>query len=180
MPVEQHMDDELRAQRGAKRGAKAAASHMEESVLEIEASELWKEPSNLEAPPPRPGYVQRWVRCSIRSDSDAGNLARAARRGWMPRQAETAPDFPAPTIKHGEFAGAIGSVDCILCERPVELDRREKAVIQARNNRLMQATISQLEEQEHKAMPFELENRSKVIRGGRKPKVADNTGSGDD
>lgn len=174
-----HMDDELRGQRGAKRAAQSADSHMEDEILDIEASDLWKEPSNLEAPPPRPGYVQRWVRCSVRSDADAGNLARAARRGWVPRKSETAPDFPAPTIKHGEFAGAIGSVDCILCERPVEVDRRERAIVQARNNRQMQATVSMLSEQEHRAMPFELENRTKVIRGERRPKAADDTGVGD-
>lgn len=178
-----HMEDTLRKQRAAqasKRGAARKAEHMEDEVIEVEADELWKEPSNLEAPPPRPGYVQRWIRTSIRSDADAGNLAKAARRGWAPRKADSAPDFPAPTIKHGEMAGAIGSVDCVLCERPIELDRREKAIQRARTGRQLDATVSMLQQNEHKAMPFEMDNRSKVVRGGsRIPKAAEDV-DGDD
>lgn len=177
-----HMDDALRQQRAAqssKRGKAQRAEHMEDEVNSIEAGDLWKEPSNLEAPPPRPGYVQRWIRASVRSDADAGNLAKAARRGWTPRSADTAPDFPAPTIKHGEFAGAIGSVDCILCERLVELDQREKAIQRARTGRQLDATVAMLQQAEHKNMPFEMENRSSVKRGTRIPRVAEDA-AGDD
>ena len=171
-----HMDDELRKQRGLRKVALKdddKPEHMEDELSEIEAGELWAEPTNLEAPPARRGYVQRWIRGSTRSESDPGNLAKAMRRGWKPRMADTAPDFPAPTIKHGEFPGAIGSVDCILCERPEALDWKEKAIQRARTRRQMDATVAMLQQNEHRAMPFEMENRSSVGKGSRVPKAAE-------
>lgn len=49
----------------------------------------WRRPMNLDAPTPRPGMVQRWVRAEFRSESDNLNWQSKAREGWKPRDPAT-------------------------------------------------------------------------------------------
>ena len=49
----------------------------------------WRRPMNLDAPTPRPGMVQRWVRAEFRSENDNLNWQSKAREGWKPRDPNT-------------------------------------------------------------------------------------------
>jgi hypothetical protein len=49
----------------------------------------WRRPSNLDAPDPRPGYVQRWVRYRSGNVEDTENLEKAMDQGWRPRERTT-------------------------------------------------------------------------------------------
>ncbi len=55
----------------------------------------WRRPMNLDAPEPRPGYRQRWVRSEFRSEKDNLNWQGKVREGWVPRKPETVPDHEA-------------------------------------------------------------------------------------
>lgn len=55
----------------------------------------WRRPTSLEAPPARPGYVQRWVRAELRNESDNLNWTGKMREGWRPRDPATVPDCEA-------------------------------------------------------------------------------------
>ena len=83
------------------------------------ATAEWKPPSTLEAPPPRDGMRQRWIRTSILGDDESHHVMKRKREGWNPRPADTIPDsFPIPTMDHGQWKGSIGVEGMILCEMP--------------------------------------------------------------
>ena len=77
---------------------------------------------------PRNGYAQRWVRVMIGKEVDARNMATRARRGWRPRQSDTIdPSFRYMTTNREEFGNVIGVSDCVLMERPIEVQRKVEA-----------------------------------------------------
>lgn len=139
----------------------------------------WEEQELLDAPDPRPGFVQHWVR-TLRTDNgqpDAQNLAKRLNQGWRPRSADTLPRGSfAPTIQHGDFAGVIGIEGMILMERP---QKRQLA----HRRRVREETIRQMhgvESDMHRAhdpksglgQPIFERNKSNVTRG-RPVEVAD-------
>jgi hypothetical protein len=94
----------------------AAAAHDTPREEELE----WKRPSTLEAPPPRPGYVQRWIRTSIGASNDPQNVSKRFREGWRPRPADTVPrGYTPPTIMHGQYGRSSVSkgISCARCQR---------------------------------------------------------------
>lgn len=77
---------------------------------------------------PRPGYTQRWVRVAIGNEADAKNMSRRSRLGWRPRQADSLPDYlQYMFVERKEFGNVIGTHDCILMERPIEIQRKIEA-----------------------------------------------------
>ena len=79
----------------------------------------WEEPSNLHAPPPTVGMVQRWCRYEMLGQADPRNIAKKRQEGWVPRSLASVPKgYAAPTMQHGHHAGLIVVQGFILCEMP--------------------------------------------------------------
>ena len=93
----------------------------------------WKPPSLLDAPSPRPGYVQRWIATSIQGKETPDNVYKRMRAGWNPRPADTVKDKRYPTINHGQWAGSIGIEGMILCEMTEEKHKSMKAYYNGKN-----------------------------------------------
>ena len=70
----------------------------------------WAPPSRLDAPEAPAGYVHRWIRTSMRGEDDKTNVHAKLREGWEPVRSDEYPDYEAPTIEDGKFAGVIGKV----------------------------------------------------------------------
>jgi len=88
---------------------------------ELYAQEAWTQPSLLDAPPPRPGMVQRWVNTSILGKDVPHHVTKRQREGWASRPSDTVPEgFPVPTIEHGPHAGCVGVEGMILMEMSEE------------------------------------------------------------
>lgn len=80
----------------------------------------WTRAESLEAPDPRPGMRQKWVRTSVYGKEDMTNVMRKQREGWAPRRPDTVPkNFPVPTIQHGRLGDCIAVEGMILMEMPV-------------------------------------------------------------
>lgn len=135
----------------------------------------WEQPSNLTAPPPRPGMAQRWIRTGVQNTPDATNVAKAFREGWQPRRADTVEaGFTVPTISHGEFAGVIGIHGMILCEMPQERLALKREFIAQQTKRQTQAVARSLAEQSHPNMPISQVRKTEVTRGKQRvPLVGD-------
>lgn len=56
---------------------------------EADVPTQWKRPSALDAPEPRPGYVQRWVRYRAGNNEDIENIEKSMDEGWRPRERST-------------------------------------------------------------------------------------------
>ena len=81
-----------------KRNVRANQARSNTRENETRAETSWKPASLLDAPPPRPGMVQRWVATSILGKDTPDNVYKRQREGWTPREADTVGDFPIPTI----------------------------------------------------------------------------------
>lgn len=88
----------------------------------------WHRPTELEAPPARPGFTQRWIRIRMGNDDDVSNSTRKFREGWLPRDAESVPaEYLPPTIRHARLGNLIGVADLVLCEMPIRKAEQRNA-----------------------------------------------------
>lgn len=97
----------------------------------------WREPTNLDAPPPRPGYRQKWVRVSSRNEADNINWTTRLRDGWAPRDPKTVPDAKGYwPVKDHHNTSVIQVAGSILCEMPIQKVRAREEWIKQKNRRL--------------------------------------------
>lgn len=125
----------------------------------------WVRPTSLEAPPPRPGFVQRWVRVAFRDEDDATNASRKFREGWKPRPADTVPpSHQVPTISHGKWAGAVGIEGMVLCEMPKPMAEKRRKHFADETARRTNAIEDELQAQSRPGMEITQHRRSSVVR----------------
>lgn len=127
-----------------------ARPDLERRALELE--KMWDadwEPQPLTAaPPPLPGFEQRWVRCRITGSEDVANVLKRTKQGWQPRPTDTLPkSHLALVVKLDERFGmkgdVIGSHDCVLMHRPIRVGNKVRAELDERNKRL-RASVEEL------------------------------------
>jgi len=105
----------------------------------------WKPPSLLDAPSPRPGYVQRWIATSIQGKETPDNVYKRMREGWSPRKSETVKDQLYPTINHGQWQGSIGIEGMLLCEMPIEKHKAQKAYYRNKSSEANESIAGELD-----------------------------------
>ena len=127
----------------------------------------WAPPSRLDAPPPPDGYVHRWIRVAMRGEDDKTNVFTKLREGWEPVRADEYPDYEAPVIDDGKYAGVIGNGGLMLCRIPVETANERSAYYGNRTREQMQAVDQDLMKEQHPSMPIHQNRQSRVSFGGR-------------
>ena len=125
----------------------------------------WVRPTSLDAPPARPGFMQRWVRVAVYNDEDPTNTSRKFREGWKPRPADTVPQsYSAPTISHGKWAGAVGVEGSILCEMPKKMWQKRRDAVEKRTRDITDAIEQELQAQSRPGMEITQTRSSRVVR----------------
>lgn len=127
----------------------------------------WRRPMNLDAPTPRSGYVQRWVRSEFRTESDNLNWQAKTREGWRPRDPATVPEaesyFGTQSLR-GSAVIRVGGL--VLMEAPEAMIANKKRAIReiARN--------------QERSVEMETEKISREgMRAGAPPIIRDETGT---
>ena len=127
----------------------------------------WAPPSRLDSPPAPDGYVHRWIRVAMRGEEDKTNVFTKLREGWEPVRADEYPDYQAPVIDDGKYAGVIGNGGLMLCRIPVETADERSAYYGLRTREQMQAVDQDLMKEQHPSMPIHQSRQSRVSFGGR-------------
>ena len=127
----------------------------------------WAPPQRLEAPNPPAGYVQRWIRVSMRGEEDKTNVYAKLREGWEPVRADEYPDSAFPTIDEGQYLGIIGNGGLMLCRLPEETAKERADYYGLRTRDQMVAVDSDLMKEQHPSMPISNNRQSRVTFGGR-------------
>jgi len=104
----------------------------------------WRRHSDLDAPPARAGYVNRFIRIRLGAVRDTSNLRNKLREGWRPVKASSVTDRSLPTINIDQFGDVIGVEDLILCEMREDLHLQRKEYYGAKKQRQNQAIERQL------------------------------------
>jgi len=149
----------------------------EGDVIHDEYDDEWEEPSLLATDnvPPRPGYVQRWIRTEVNGKPDTSNLNRKANQGWRPRSATSvAKGEFVPTIKYGK-SNVIGMEGLILMERPEKQHAAHGRSIK-RDTKNQMRSVDESMYKAHSANSGmsapERSGSSRVVRG-KNPRVAE-------
>lgn len=132
-------------------------------------------PGMLAAPPPRPGFVQRWMRTHIKGENDPANSMRKSAVGWKPRKADTAPTGSCPTVSYGSHGNVIGINGMILCERPEDLHKAHGRHVRSLTKAQQDAVDNDMFREDFgrgARSPHVEERNSRTIRG-RRVDVAD-------
>lgn len=129
------------SQGGDERGRESRAQETHNELFErVDEDQPYIRPTSLEAPKPRPGYKQRWIRVGMASNEDTKNLTRKLREGWRARQSASVPKgVHVPRISSGKFAGTIMVEGMLLCEMPMKLAQKRAAAIAKETNAKTQA-----------------------------------------
>lgn len=127
----------------------------------------WAPPSRLDAPPAPAGYVHRWIRVAMRGEEDKTNVFTKLREGWEPVRADEYPNYEAPVIDDGKYAGVIGNGGLMLCRIPVETAKERSEYYGLRTREQMQAVDQDLMKEQHPSMPINASRQSRVSFGGR-------------
>jgi hypothetical protein len=144
---------------GGKKNAPAQLVHGEEKVqqenqdreiddlydTEVDNEvEEWRRYSDLDAPPARDGYVNRFIRIRLGTVSDTARLRNAIREGWRPVKASSVTDRSLPTINIDQYGDIIGVEDLILCEMPKRIHAQRKKFFADKKRRQNEAIERQL------------------------------------
>lgn len=128
----------------------------------------WTPPNHLAAPPAPEGYVHRWIRIAMRGEDDKINVHAKLREGWEPVRSDEYPDFAAPTVEDGKYAGVIGQGGLILCRMPIETAKERSEYYGLRTREQMTAVDQDLMKEQHPSMPIHNDRRSRVSFGGNR------------
>ena len=122
-------------------------AEMRDDTVHEEEEIVWEQSLALQAPPPRKGFRQRFVRVMLQGKDDHTNISKKLRDGWKPREVATLPkNYDVPIIESGRFAGFIGIQGGVLMEMPEKrAQAREKFYNRLTRGRT-QALDSQLQQ----------------------------------
>lgn len=143
------------------------------------AGDVYRSPQHLDAPEPRPGYAQRWVRGEFRTESDNNNWQLRMREGWRPRDPKTVPEaeaFYGASSRSGQEVIRVGGL--VLMEIQIErLEAKRQTVREAtRRQELSVAMETDRVSREGMASghaPIVREERTRVSTGRRPSTLAD-------
>ena len=133
----------------------------------------WTPPALLDAPEPRPGYVQRWVATSIQGKDTPDNVFKRMREGWEARPASTVKSKLFPTINHGQWEGCIGIEGMLLCEMPEDKHKAMKAYHNGKSREQNDSLSGDLDALGRKAGQPIFQERKSSVSGGRQMSVMD-------
>lgn len=169
MPMRETRDADMRPETG-QLGA-------DEAIVD----EVWRKPTAMDAPPPRPGFVQRWVRMTSREGQDTINWSGKFREGWRPRTPDTIPSEWRHITGAQQGGGSLITVGgSVLCEMPEKIMAQKRAHVRELNRRQEMSVSAETDKISREgvaagASPIERrdEVRVAVARGpGRRPSTA--------
>lgn len=170
--------DKLEAADANPRLRKTSAQEKHASVRAPVRQQSWGPRLRLDTSklPPRPGYVQRWVRTKLDGEWDGANLDRAFNDGWRPRKRENIPEGMYLTntenlASYGFEGQAISIHGMVLMERPVEVHEVEAQAERDMNEaqmRSVRSTVSKTYNRAHRGFtPIQMDHQSQIERGGQ-------------
>lgn len=128
--------------------------------------DTWTPPSVLPTPDPQDGYVFRWIRTSMRGESDNTNVSRKYREGWEPVRLEDHPELRLIPDIDTRFDGAAVVGGLMLCKNSAEKMQQRQAYMDKTNKEQMDAVDQSFMREQDARMPLlPPERRTRVSFG---------------
>lgn len=170
---------------GVDNDAHAVVARQVDDVADIDRdSELpatWRRSSILDAPAPRPGFVNRWVRYKDGKDEDTDNLENMLEQGWRPVRRATAKRGHSLTAdSKGKYGQYIVKRGLMLMELPEALATQRAKHFRIKRDRMTEAIDRDLFKLNHRAMPLlKPERATHTTRSARRGRLEDYVADGE-
>lgn len=125
------------------------------------ARSVYVPPSNLPDPTPEPGWAFRWVATAVMGQSDAMNVSKRMREGWVPVKAEDHPELALFESKNGNVE--VGGL--MLCKMPQEQAEARERYYADQTRSQMESVDAHFMRENDARMPLFSEKRSETTRG---------------
>lgn len=136
----------------------------------------WKRHSDLDAPPAREGYVNRFIRIRLGTVRDTARLRNAMREGWRPVLKSSVSDRSLPAVHLEKVGDVIGVEDLILCEMPKSAYKKRQEYFKAKLRRQNAAIERQLKNVSRSDAsgfgPIQQQRSTSVTRAPARPNVS--------
>lgn len=127
--------------------------------------ESWKPPSLLPDPAPSSDWVFRWVRKSIRGESDPSNVSMRLREGWTVARSEDHPEIMADIILNESKSGTIEIGGLILCKTARHMAEQRNRYYEQMTAKQADAVNNNLMKEQDSRMPLFRESKTTVTFG---------------
>tara|TARA_R110000868_G_scaffold43541_2_gene146214 strand:- start:345 stop:785 length:441 start_codon:yes stop_codon:yes gene_type:complete len=127
--------------------------------------ESWKPPSLLPDPTPSEDWVYRWVRKSVRGESDPSNVSIRMREGWVIVRAEDHPDVVLEVAFNESRNGTIEMGGLILCKADRRAMESRNRYYETMTSKQTDAVNNNLMKENDSRMPLFQESKTKVSFG---------------
>lgn len=137
--------------------------------------EMWVRPSNLTAPAPRAGFVNRWIRFRTGANEDRNNLDKAMRQGWRPiPKSKLGKEHELTANLEGKYGQYIVTQGLILMELPQELWQQRRDFYADKQNKMTESIDRNLLRSLDRRTPaWGNERRTSVSRKARRGRLED-------
>lgn len=168
--------------RGSVHETRDAEADRSDIRAEINPSK-WVNPTSLDAPEARTGFVQRWIADGSTSNDGSGisHWMKKMREGWSPRDPATVPERQRrlyPTAKASGGEDIIRVAGLVLCEMPKQVAMQRYNAVRDLNAHQLKAipeSLQELRSREGAAAlgPIEVTEGENVIHGRRSATMVD-------
>ncbi|HSV90908.1 MAG TPA: hypothetical protein VLH80_07395 [Nitrospiraceae bacterium] len=135
----------------------------------------WRLPSLLDAPPPRPGMCNRWVRLKAGSEEDVEHFEAMLEEGWRPvkrSRVRRAHELTAST--HGKYDQYYVKRGLILMEMPEKLQIQRDRYFKQQQKDMNRGVDRNLFKINHRVMPLlQPERSTRVTTTARRGRLDD-------
>lgn len=126
-----------------------------------EVPTTWRPPSKLDAPPPRAGFRQRWIRYRADNVEDAEHFDECLDEGWRPRKRASARRVHELTAaSHGKYGQYYVKRGLILMEIPEHLEVQRDRYFRNIQKNMNRGVDQNLFKVNHRLMPLLKPERS--------------------
>jgi hypothetical protein len=126
------------------------------------ARTIYTPPSALPDPTPQAGYVFRWIATHVMGQSDAPNVSKKMREGWVPVKAE---DHPELMLMGSPGTGNVEIGGLMLCKMSEEQSRARTAYYQQQAQNQMDSVDNSYLKNNDPRMPLFSDRKSSSSRG---------------
>ena len=123
---------------------------------------LWKPPSTLPDPHPRPGLTFRWVRVATFGVPDPANLSNSIQEGWEPVRAADYPELEFRPDRDSRFPDCVEIGGLLLCATSTALMKQRADHYSVVTKRQMQAVNDQLDREQDPRLRMIREHQTTV------------------
>lgn len=109
---------------------------------------VWKPPTTLPEPHPRPGLAFRWVRVSAAGQPDPANVSGSFQEGWEPVRAADYPELEFRPDRDSRYPDGVEIGGLLLCVCSTALMKQRADYYATMTKRQMQAVNDQLDREQ--------------------------------